>query len=75
MEELIIYIARRLVDHPEQIRVHQVRGRRGPSYKLDVAPDDKGQIIGKEGRIINAIRQLVDAAAAREGIHVSLDVA
>lgn len=74
MEELILYIARQLVDHPEAVRVQQMRGRRGPIYKLTVASEDKGKVIGKEGRIITAIRQLVDAAATRQGIHVTLDV-
>jgi len=74
MEDLIVYIARYLVDHPEDVRVHQVLGRRGSIYKLSVASDDKGKVIGKDGRIIGAIRQLLDAAAAREGVHVTLDV-
>jgi predicted RNA-binding protein YlqC (UPF0109 family) len=74
MEELILYIARQLVDDPDAVHVRQIRGRRGPIYRLSVAPNDKGKIIGKEGRIVNAIRQVLDAAAARQGVHASLDI-
>jgi len=74
MEDLILYIARQLVDQPEAVQVHQVPGRRGPVYRLSVSPKDKGKIIGKDGRIIEAIREVLDAAAARQGLHVTLDV-
>lgn len=74
MEDLIRYIARQLVDDPDAVRVRRVRGRRGPIYKLLVASDDKGQVIGKNGRIVGAIRQVLNAAAAREGQKVTLDI-
>lgn len=74
MEDLILYIVRLLVDEPEAVRVHQVHGRHGPIYKLTVSPRDRGKIIGKDGRIIAAIRQVLDAAAIHQGIHVTLDV-
>lgn len=74
MEDLILYIARILVDEPEAVQVRQVHGRQGPIYKLTVDPRDRGKIIGKDGRIIDAIRELLDAAAARQGIRVTLDV-
>ncbi len=75
MEELILYIARQLVDEPEAVHVRQVHGRQGPAYKLTVAPHDRGKIIGKDGRVIGAIREILDAAAARQGTHTTLDVA
>jgi len=74
MEDLILYIARLLVDEPGAVHVRQVHGRQGPIYKLTVAPHDRGKIIGKDGRIIDAIREILDAAAARQGTHVTLDV-
>jgi predicted RNA-binding protein YlqC (UPF0109 family) len=74
MEELILYIARILVDEPDAVRVRQVHGRQGPIYKLTVAPGDRGKIIGKGGRIIDAIREILDAAAARQGTHVTIDI-
>jgi len=74
MEELILYIARILVDEPDAVQVRQVRGRQGPIYKLTVDPNDRGKIIGKSGRIVDAIREILDAAAARQGTHVTLDI-
>jgi len=74
MEELILYIARLLVDEPEAVQVRQVRGRQGPVYKLYVAPDDRGKVIGKEGRIVNAIRDILNVVAAQQGFHVTLDI-
>jgi predicted RNA-binding protein YlqC (UPF0109 family) len=74
MEDLILYIARILVDEPEAVHVRQVHGRQGTIYKLTVDPHDRGKIIGKDGRIIDAIRELLDAAAARQGVRVTLDV-
>ena len=74
MEDLILYIARLLVDEPDAVNVRQIHGRQGPVYKLTVAPHDRGKIIGKDGRIIDAIRELLDVAAARQGTHVTLDI-
>ena len=74
MKELIEYIARNLVDDPEQVDVTQ--NRRGPEiqFKLHVAKEDMGRVIGKQGRIANAIRTLVNVAAARSGKTVDLDI-
>jgi len=74
MEDLILFIARQLVDEPEAVQVRQVSGRRGPAYRLSVSPKDKGKIIGKDGRIVEAIRDVLDAAAAHQGRHMTLDV-
>lgn len=74
MKDLIEYIARNLVDDPEQVDVTQ--NRRGPEiqFKLHVAKEDMGRVIGKQGRIANAIRTLVNVAAARSGKSVDLDI-
>jgi|YelNatPaOPRAMG01_1025707.scaffolds.fasta_scaffold74385_2 predicted RNA-binding protein YlqC (UPF0109 family) len=74
MEELILFIARQLVDHPEAVQVRQTRGPKGLVYRLSVSPKDKGKIIGKDGRIIAAIRDILEAAAARQGREVTLEV-
>ncbi|TAK20981.1 MAG: KH domain-containing protein [Chloroflexota bacterium] len=74
MKELIEYIARSLVDRPEAVRVTQVEGEQSVIFELQVAPDDMGKIIGKEGRIANAIRTLLKVAAAREGKRASLEI-
>lgn len=74
MKELIEYIARSLVDHPEQVKVTQVEGEQSIIFELQVAQDDMGKIIGKEGRIANAIRTLLKVAAAREGKRAVLEI-
>jgi hypothetical protein len=74
VKELIEFIARSLVDDPTQVLVTPVR--RGPavSFKLQVAKEDMGRVIGKNGRVANAMRVLLNVAAAREGKQASLDV-
>jgi hypothetical protein len=74
VKELIEYIACSLVDDPTQVRVTQER--RGPnlSLKLQVAKEDMGRVIGKSGRVANAMRILLRVAATQEGKRVSLDV-
>ena len=74
MKELIEYIARSLVDHPESVKVTQVEGEQSVIFELQVAQEDMGKIIGKEGRIANAIRTLLKVAAAREGKRAVLEI-
>ena len=75
MKDLIEYIARSLVDDPSQVMVGQSRGGGGKvRLELRVARDDMGRVIGKAGRVANAMRILLRVAAARDGKQVSLDV-
>ncbi len=74
MKELVEYIARSLVDDPTQVQVEQVRGAGKVHLELRVAKEDMGRVIGKSGRVANALRVLLRVAAAREGKQVSLDV-
>lgn len=74
MRELVEYIAKSLVDHPDQVRVNQIPGDQTVVIELEVAPDDMGKVIGKEGRIANAIRSLLKIAAAREGKRAILEI-
>lgn len=74
MEELILYIVCLLVDRPEAVQVREVRSRQGTVYRLIVHPRDRGKVIGKDGRTIEAVRAILEAAAARRGLHVTLDV-
>lgn len=67
MRELIEYIAKELVDHPEQVRVTVLRGGQATVLRLHVAPDDKGWVIGRQGRVANAMRALLRVAAATKG--------
>jgi predicted RNA-binding protein YlqC (UPF0109 family) len=72
--ELIEYIARSLVDNPMQVYVSQERSGGKIRLKLKVAKEDMGRVIGKGGRVANAMRILSRVAAAREGKQVFLDV-
>ncbi|HUT54065.1 MAG TPA: KH domain-containing protein [bacterium] len=66
MEELIAYIARNLVDYPDQVEVRTVPGGRTVVYELRVAETDRGRVIGREGQTIQAIRTLLKAATASD---------
>ena len=74
MKELIEFIASSLVDDPTQVQVKQ--GRRGAQtiLKLQVAKEDMGRVIGKSGRVANAMRVLLRVAGAQEGNRASLDI-
>jgi predicted RNA-binding protein YlqC (UPF0109 family) len=74
MKELVEYIAKSLVDDPSQVQVNEVAGQGSLVLELQVAPEDMGRIIGKNGRVINAIRTLLRAGAARQGKRVTLEV-
>lgn len=67
MKDLVEYMARSLVEKPEAVRVRERRRRGMLTYELSVAHDDMGRIIGKGGRVANAMRQLLRAAATVQG--------
>lgn len=74
MKELVEYIARSLVDHPDQVQVRQIGSGSRVRLELTVAREDMGRVIGKSGRVANAIRALLRVAAEREGKQATLDV-
>ncbi|AEE91346.1 MAG: KH domain-containing protein [Thermoanaerobacteraceae bacterium] len=74
MIELVEYIAKALVDHPENVTVNQVEGEQSIILELKVDPEDMGKVIGKQGRIAKAIRTVVKAAAAKEGKRVVVEI-
>jgi len=74
MKELIEYIAKALVDHPDQVRVEEIMGARSIIYELSVAPSDMGRVIGKHGRVANAMRSLLRVASARSGKRAILEI-
>lgn len=74
MKELIEYMAKALVDHPEQVRVEEVMGARSIIYELHVAPSDMGRVIGKNGRVANAMRSLLRVASTRSGKRAILEI-
>ncbi len=65
MKELVEYIAKALVDHPEEVKVSEVAGEQTSVIELKVAKDDLGKIIGKQGRTARAIRTILSAASTK----------
>ena len=74
MRDMVEFIAKALVDHPEAVHVRQVEGERAIVIEVKVAPDDIGKIIGKQGRIVNALRTVVKAATVRTGKRVTVEI-
>jgi uncharacterized protein len=68
------YLAKAIVDDPESVVVEVEEGRSNVSLRLNVSPDDMGRVIGRRGRTAQAIRTVVRAAAAREGMDVHVDI-
>jgi hypothetical protein len=67
LRELVEYMARSLVDSPESVRVTQVRAGQMAIIRLTVAAEDKGWVIGRRGRVANAMRTLLKVAASESG--------
>ena len=74
VKELVEILAKALVDHPDQVNVTQSETDKSVHLQLTVAPEDMGKVIGKQGRIANAIRTLVKAAAVKDGRRVHMDI-
>jgi len=74
MEELLVYIAKSLVDNPESVRVVTKEENDEVVLELSVDPGDMGKIIGKQGRMARAIRAIVKAAAVKDGQNVRYNV-
>lgn len=74
MQPLIETIVKALVDYPDDIRITEVQGERSVTYKLSVHPEDMGKVIGKKGRIAQAIRTVLSAAGSGENKRVYLDI-
>lgn len=75
MAELVEYLARNLVDSPDDVRVETEERDDALVLTLHVAPDDVGKVIGRQGRIARALRAVVRAGAARENKRVLLEIA
>ena len=74
MKELLLYIARSLVEHPDQVTVTEVPNGEELTLELRVAPEDMGKVIGKQGRIAKSIRSVVKAATARSEKPVFVEI-
>jgi predicted RNA-binding protein YlqC (UPF0109 family) len=74
VHELVEMIVRALVDDPEQVTVSKIEGERSIIFEVRVAADDLGKVIGKGGRIANALRTLVRAAGTKERKSIWVDI-
>ena len=74
MKPLTEYIAKNLVEYPDEVSVNEIHHGNRVRLELSVAKGDMGRVIGKGGRVANAIRTLLRVAADREGFQVTLDV-
>lgn len=74
MKELLEYIARSLVEHPEAVEVEVEEGDGEIELTLVVDEHDMGRVIGRDGRIANAIRSLLRVMGSRDGRHVELEI-
>ncbi len=74
MKQLIEYLVKALVDEPEQVDISEVPGDEATTYEVRVAPDDLGKVIGKQGRIANALRTVAKAAAMKDKKKVYVEI-
>ena len=74
MKELVEYILKNLVDYPDEVMVEEIETPRETVLEITVAGSDMGRVIGKKGRVINAIRTLVQVPAAKQGKRVAVEL-
>ena len=74
MKEFIEYIAKSIVTMPEAVKVTEEVNENGFILKLEVAPEDRGRVIGKQGRVAQAMRTLLRVIAVREGKRIQLEM-
>ena len=74
MKELIEYIAKSLVDHPDSVKVTEVEGERTSVIELSVVKEDLGKVIGKQGKTARAMRTILSAASTKEKKRTILEI-
>ena len=74
MKELVEFIAKAIVNAPDKVVVTEETSEEGIVFKLQVADEDKGRVIGKQGRVAQAMRTLLRVKAAKEGTRVTLEI-
>jgi predicted RNA-binding protein YlqC (UPF0109 family) len=75
VEELVTFIAKKLVAHPGDVQVTKTEIEDGTQYELRVNSEDMGRVIGKSGRTAKALRTIVGSAAAKANVNASLEIA
>jgi len=74
MRDLVEYIAKSIVNAPDSVKVTEEQDEQGIILKLQVADEDKGRVIGKQGRIAEAMRTLIRVKAAKKGTKATLEI-
>jgi len=74
LRELVLYLVRSLVDDPDSVSVEEVRQGDRMVYEVTVAPEDTGKVIGRQGRVISALRLLVKAAGLKTGARAHVEI-
>lgn len=74
MKELALFVVKKLVDKPEAVSVEESRDGDVAVLKLDVDEGDKGKVIGKQGKVIKAIRAVVGVAAQKAGLRAAVEI-
>ena len=74
MKELLLYMAKNLVDDPDAVSVTEISDEDGKVLELRVAPGDMGKVIGRQGRIAKEIRTIVKTVAQRTGERVTVEI-
>ena len=74
MKEIIEYIAKSIVNLPDEVVVTEETTDEGVTLKLKVAEEDKGRVIGKQGRVAEAMRTLIRVKAAKQGTRATLEI-
>ena len=74
MKDLLLYVAQNLVDEPDKVVVTETETESEINYTLNVASDDMGKVIGRQGKIAREIRVLMRSAAQKQGKRVNVDI-
>ena len=74
MKELLEFLAKSLVDHPDQVHVEEIETDNAVVLRLSVAKEDVGRVIGKQGRIARAMRTVVKASAVKDGKQATVEI-
>jgi predicted RNA-binding protein YlqC (UPF0109 family) len=74
MKDLVSYLAKHLVNHPEAVEVTETEGEKASVLELRVAKDDIGRVIGKQGRTAKSLRTILNAIASRTNRRVVLEI-
>lgn len=75
MQDILNYVIKNIVTTPDDVKIEEVADETGTiTYQVSVNPDDVGRLIGKEGKVIKAIRTIVRVIAIQKGVHVRVSV-